>query len=216
MSDNTRLSQITITSWNCRGLTTSLPYILHLINTGSDIISLSEHWLWPYNITTLSNIHPNYEGFGYCDQKLHESSTLTNGCGGVGFIWKKELNILPLYDIKSDRFCVIQLLQPGGSKISLISVYLPSTNYDHDTYFEELQSVVGSLEKDGPIILCGDLNVDSTNKQHSPSRLELRRNIVDHHSLYVLSQGPEVSGPNYTYFSKSTIGLYHYLNINLW
>ena len=98
VSDNTRLSQITITSWNCRGLTTSLPYILHLINTGSDIISLSEHWLWPYNITTLSNIHPNYEGFGYCDQKLHESSTLTNGCGGVGFIWKKELNILPLYD----------------------------------------------------------------------------------------------------------------------
>ena len=27
VSDNTRLSQITITSWNCRGLTTSLPYI---------------------------------------------------------------------------------------------------------------------------------------------------------------------------------------------
>ena len=53
--------------------------------------------------------------------------------------------------------------------------------------------------------------MDSTNKQHSPSRLELLRNIVDHHSLYVLSQGPEVSGPNYTYFSKSTTSTLDYI-----
>ena len=50
-------TSLMITAWNCRGLSTAIPYITHLIETGSDIIALSEHWLWPYNINNLSSIY---------------------------------------------------------------------------------------------------------------------------------------------------------------
>lgn len=96
-------SHLTITTFNCRGLSNAIPYILHLIENGSDIIALSEHWLWPYNINTLSNIHPDYDGFGYCDGRLTDSCTLTKGCGGVGILWRKSLNAVPQTQIVSER-----------------------------------------------------------------------------------------------------------------
>ena len=37
--------KIRITTWNCRGVETS---IRKLIDNCSDVINLSEHWLWPF------------------------------------------------------------------------------------------------------------------------------------------------------------------------
>ena len=68
------VDSISITTWNCRGLANSLPYINHLIETGSDIIAITEHWLWPYNLNKLEEIHPGYTGFGCADTRLNESS----------------------------------------------------------------------------------------------------------------------------------------------
>jgi len=110
---NDPLSQdlkIKITSWNCRGLAKATPYVNNLINEGSDVIVLSEHWLWPFNLSQLQDIHPNFNSFGRADKRLHEGSTLNRGCGGVGIIWKRSLPISPISSIESDRFCVVQLL----------------------------------------------------------------------------------------------------------
>ena len=41
------LNKLVITSWNCRGYKTAIPYINHMIQNGSDVIALSEHWMWP-------------------------------------------------------------------------------------------------------------------------------------------------------------------------
>ena len=79
---------VTVTSWNCRGISSALPYLYHLLKNGSDIVAISEHWLWPFSIRRLSDLHPDYDGFGCCDNRLSEDSSLTKGCGGVGFIWK--------------------------------------------------------------------------------------------------------------------------------
>ena len=43
-------SNVTITTWNCRGISNFVPYLLHLFENGTDIVALSEHWLWPYDI----------------------------------------------------------------------------------------------------------------------------------------------------------------------
>ena len=40
--------KLKLTTWNCRGLTSGEPYIHELDNKGSDIIVITEHWLWPY------------------------------------------------------------------------------------------------------------------------------------------------------------------------
>ena len=205
---------INLTSWNCRGITSALPYLHHLIKNGSDIIALSEHWLWPYNLESLTNLHPDYNGFGYCDSRLNENSSLTRGCGGVGFLWKKSLNITPVTDISSDRLCVVQLHTSFDVPLTIVAVYMPSSNYSIDeytTYFQDLQSVIGTFERNGPIVLCGDLNVDISNPTHSPQRNQLLDNLVDCHSLFIASQSSTVSGPSYTYFSDTCQSVLDYI-----
>ena len=49
-----------IIGWNCRGLSNSIPYITKLIKDGSDILVISEHWLWPYNLQQLDSVHPSF------------------------------------------------------------------------------------------------------------------------------------------------------------
>ena len=126
------ISQLTITTFNCRGLSSAIPYILHLIENGSDIIVLPEHWLWPFNIGALSKIHPDYEGFGCCDERLTEFCTLNKGCGGIGIIWKKSLYAVPQLQFTSNRHCAIQLHLENCSCLTVIAVYLPSSNYSQE------------------------------------------------------------------------------------
>ena len=175
---------------------------------------MSEHWLWPYNLESLTNLHPDYNGFGYCDSRLNENSSLTRGCGGVGFLWKKSLNITPVTDISSDRLCVVQLHTSFDVPLTIVAVYMPSSNYSIDeytTYFQDLQSVIGTFERNGPIVLCGDLNVDISNPTHSPQRNQLLDNLVDCHSLFIASQSSTVSGPSYTYFSDTCQSVLDYI-----
>ena len=91
-----------ITCWNCRGLSSSIPYVNHLMDSGSDIVVLSEHWLWPYELHKLNEIHPGYQGLGRADARLTDSSDIPHrGCGGVGIVWKKSLDVTPMTDIES-------------------------------------------------------------------------------------------------------------------
>ena len=52
---------LSIAAWNCRGLSNGLPYIEHLADK-HDIIVISEHWLWPFELHKLSYIHPEMVG----------------------------------------------------------------------------------------------------------------------------------------------------------
>ena len=114
------VNSISITKWNCRGLANAVPYIDHLIETGSDVITITEHWLWPFHLNRLEEINPLYTGVGFSSAKLNESSDL---CGGVGIIWKKILPIVPVTQIVSDRFCAVQLLSPDSeSPLYIFSV----------------------------------------------------------------------------------------------
>ena len=153
-------SSLSITSWNCRGVTNVIPYLNHLIGEGSDIIALSEHWLWPYQLHCLENIYPDFDGFGVSDSRLNEHS------GGVGIIWRRSLLANPVKRIVSDRFCVIELSlsQSQASEpriLNVISVYLPSSDHPLDEfakYLTELTSIVSAIESSGPILLLWDFN----------------------------------------------------------
>ena len=116
---------IKIRAWNCRGIKNAVPYLNHLIKEGTDIFCVSEHWLWPYQITELSNVH--IEGYGVADRRLNENSDLNRGCGWVGIIWNKNIQVSPIMNLKSDRFCTVKVSLSNGSTMALISVYLPST-----------------------------------------------------------------------------------------
>ncbi len=95
---------LTISSWNCHGLRSAIPYVHHLIADGADIIAVSEHWLWPYQLESLENIHPEYKGYGVSDRRLNAESNFTRGCGGTGFIWNTSIYKFSL----SPTYCLIE------------------------------------------------------------------------------------------------------------
>ena len=62
----TSLRGLRITAWNCRGVSSAVPYLQVLAET-SDIISISEHWLWPFELHNLDKILPGYSAHGCSD-----------------------------------------------------------------------------------------------------------------------------------------------------
>ena len=120
-----RTLSLKITSWNCRDLSSSIPYLNNLISDGSDIIVISEHWLWPFELHRLNEIHPDYCGHGLADSRLTSSSE-GRGYGGVGIIWRRDLDVSVVHATTSDRLCSIRLAhQSSGSTLTVIGVYLP-------------------------------------------------------------------------------------------
>ena len=167
------------------------------------MIALNEHWLWPYQLSSLCDIHPDYQGFGVSDHRLNEGSTLTRGCG---VLWRKSLQVSPITNIQSDRMCAIRISMSESSCVNVICVYLPSSDHsdtEFRTYTNELASLIGALEASGPIIILGDFNVNAHLDDRSPSntRRDLLLDTISSCDLFVVSSSSISSGPGYTYFS---------------
>jgi hypothetical protein len=108
--------------------------------SGSDIIAVSEHWLWPFEADRLRNIHPAFTA-EISNERLTENSTLRRGCGGVGLMWRKEINATPISSISSDRICGLRVKSPhpGAADITIIGVYLPCSDTGVECYTEHLR-----------------------------------------------------------------------------
>ena len=93
---------LSVARWNCRGLSNGIPYIEHLASS-HDIIIVNEHWLWPFELHKLNDIHPNMTGLAIADKRLNPEGNLVRGCDGIGILWNKHLDAMPVSGIESDR-----------------------------------------------------------------------------------------------------------------
>ena len=109
--DNPASRKLCITTWNARGLKAGEPYLNHLSQRISDVIVVTEHWLWPYEAQKLSHVNEDFAAEVVIDKRLNENSTLKQGCGGVGLLWRKSLDAVPISGIESDRTSSIHILQ---------------------------------------------------------------------------------------------------------
>ena len=82
-------SCVSVTCWNCRGVHLAEPGIVSFINGGSDIIVLSEHWLWPHELYKLNEIHPDYVAHAVADKRLSEEC--------------EDVEVLPFYGTNHSR-----------------------------------------------------------------------------------------------------------------
>ena len=97
-------TQMYLSCWNCRGLSTSLPYLISLLKEGSKIVVLSEHWLWPYELHRLNEIDEEYEAVGKSDCRLtEERGGGGRGCGGIGILWHRSIAATAISGINFDR-----------------------------------------------------------------------------------------------------------------
>ena len=114
----------------------------------------------------------------------------------VGFpSFGKRNSILP--HIKSDRICAIQLTLPESNLLTLIGVYMPSSDHSQDEYtscLDAVDSIISHLSPQDPLLVVGDLNCHlgplggPITSDCPNARGLLWKVLIDRHSLYVPSQ----------------------------
>ena len=82
----TGMSSLTVQCWNCRGLSTAVPYIQEMMSEGPGVLVISEHWLWPYELHKLNDISEDLFATGKSDSRLGPEAEGGRGCGGVGIV----------------------------------------------------------------------------------------------------------------------------------
>ena len=198
---------IKITTWNCRGLLNSIPYIQHLISTGTDILVLQEHWLWPYELSELQSINPNYTYTAVSDSRLTPTSTLTRGCGGCAIIWKKTIPAVVMSNLESDRSCGIKVPIKDTHTLTILGVYVPSSDQPQEFYNKHLATinqVISSTPCSSPLLVFGDLNchlghLGGPRSSDEPNHRGMQwKYLLDNHSLYVPSPKLRLAPPTHT------------------
>ena len=217
-------SDLNLISWNCRGISNAIPY-LHELSVRADIIFISEHWMWPYNLSKLDYILPGFSGMGCSDERLNDTTNLKRGCGGVAFLWKSSLPISFISGIDSDRISAIKISVGPSETLTIIGVYLPTADSTIDKftdYLIELEKVISSFQGDGPVLVVGDFNahigvrggIRGTGDGNVQGQLVM--DMVERAEQYVVSLSQIASGPMYTYFQNDVHTTVDYCLLDHW
>lgn len=207
-------------------LNSSVPYIQSLLCEKPSVLVLSEHWLWPYELTRLNDISDDYEATGKADSRLTETSNGGRGFGGIAILWHKKIGAIPMSDITSDRICVIHFCDPNDNRstVSVIGVYLPCSDQGVDCYrdhLQELERIITDSILLGPVIILGDFNahLGSLGGVRGTGNPNLQgillSDIMDRHNLCAVSQCEWATGPLHTYVSGNSMTTVDYIIASL-
>ncbi len=204
---------LVLTTWNCRDLNKGEPYRHQLADNDSDVVVVTEHWLWPFESQRLSQVHPSFAAETKTDSRLDENSSLLRGCGGVGILWRNNLDATPISCISSDRICGIRvklsLAEPA--ELTILGVYLPCADQGLEAYCEhlvELERLVSEGQRLGPVVIAGDFNahlgpLGGTRSQDNPNQQGIiLKQLLDRCELYVVSLSSLSEGPLYTFWNS--------------
>ena len=66
--------------------------IINKLCNESQIVLLQEHWLYPDELLLISQLNPNFSGFGLSSICLDDKLITGHPYGGVGIIWQKSFS----------------------------------------------------------------------------------------------------------------------------
>ena len=136
----------------------------------------------------------------------------TRGCGGVAILWKENLSVTPVRSVDSDRFVAIQLLLASSTLLSIVAVYLPSSDHpmsEFTEYLVQLESLISSLQASGPVMVVGDFNAHlgslgcHRNSDNTNRAGHMLFDVICRCSLFVASQSAFADGECYTFENGS-------------
>ena len=131
-------------------------YADHILTKNNiDILAISEHWLFPNSLKFLSSINAHCDYSGASDEDLCHPSTgsgiYCRGKGGVALLWHKRLShCIRNVDTDDDRIIGIDINLKNNVHIVCFGVYLPSSNYSNELFYEYIdrflvQNVLSTL-----------------------------------------------------------------------
>ena len=167
-----------------------------------------------FDLHRLSDIHPDFIGWGLADSRLTSTSESTRGCGGVGVIWRRNLCCTTISGSDSDRMCGIRIKTKNSQAVlSIIAVYLPCADLGPDYYREclmELERITEDSKQLGPTVIMGDFNahlgtLGGPKGCGDPnSQGVLLHELLRRSGLFVASLSNHAEGPDYTFWRGDT------------
>jgi exonuclease III len=131
-----------------------------------DIMFLCEHWLRPDELPYVRSIYTDEDRWSYLKSSVDpEAVNCGRPHGGVGFICQKSNDYnFRIKDTKSDRLCVLQLVNDSNVLLTIIGVYMPfytGSSEQTELYVETLdmlQVFVDDCSGSAPVMIIGDFN----------------------------------------------------------
>ena len=153
------MAKLNFGCWNCGGVYGNFIYVKSLLRT-LDVLALSEHWLYEDELTFLDSLDVNFDVFSCSSSKNNTLERWRRGQGGVALYFKKSLKAREI-QTSCDRI-VSASIMIGEVGTVVVSVYLPSSNYNLSDYLNtlhELEQFCMQQKSHGfNLILLGDFN----------------------------------------------------------
>ena len=129
----------------------------------SQIILLQEHWLYPDELQLISQLNPNFSGFGISSMCLDDKFITGRPHGGIGILWEKSLsqstNIIKYEDTR-----ILGLeIKCNNAILLFLCVYLPyECDMFYDDYIFYLNKIKIIIESANTpyVYVLGDFNAD--------------------------------------------------------
>ena len=136
-------SSISVCTFNCRSVKNCLPEIYRLCDT-HDFVLLQEHWLLPFELNILNNIHPDFLSHGLSAVDVTSDVLIGRPYGGTAILYRKEFaNCVKIISSQEPRICGMQIGTNVGPLL-LLCVYMP-TNYGDYSSYDAYMDCLGKL-----------------------------------------------------------------------
>jgi len=174
--------ELSVVTYNCRGLTASLHDIEQLCAM-YHIIFLQETWLAKQTLDKLTDISDNHFACGTAEVDYTKGITSGRPYGGTAILWNKKLNANIF--MNQDQSIIGLEVCLDSSSLNFINVYMPyccDSNYDeYINYFSKISTLCD--ETDSPnVFIVGFFNAcpnDNFGKLLSQFCLEHELKITD-------------------------------------
>jgi len=114
-----------ICSFNCRSVKNSLLEVRQLCDS-HQIILLQEHWLMPFDLHLLSEIHPDFLAFGTSAVNVSSGILLGRPYDGTAILYSKHLADRLSYVPCNDPRVSAVIFKSSSGPILIVNVYMPT------------------------------------------------------------------------------------------
>ena len=114
-----------ITTFNCHGIKTSTDTIQQLLCKQFDIILLQETWLYPDELTMVTNLCEDFISFSLSSMSLDEKLVQGRPHGGISIMWRKSIsNDINIVQYDDNRILGLEI-KTNDFTLLFLCIYLP-------------------------------------------------------------------------------------------
>jgi len=177
------MAKLRICTFNCRSVKSSVPEVKQLCNS-HDVVLLQEHWLLPYDLSSLNDIHSEFLSVGLSAVDTSKDILVGRPYGGTAILHKKAFAAsIKIVNTDDPRLCAIEMLTSDGPLL-LISAYMPTYTGDNEcveNYIDTCAKITALYNDSSSVnmILAGDFNCQTGSRFFSiMSKLIADNNLI--------------------------------------